>query len=461
MRTRTWAAVAVAPLLLLVVLLARPRIDESWENHPAHFWLVLGAAIAATAVGFSVTTAARRRRDARLVLISLAFVVSAAFLGLHALATPGVLLGPNAGFELATPFGLVFAAIFAAAASLELKPAQADMVLGSTPGLLAVVAALTGTWAVVSLAKLPPLDGPLATERLDGWQLILAALGVALYGIAAFGFLRLHRRRQERFVLAFALAFVLLAEAMVVIAWARNWQVSWWEWHILMFTSFLLIAFLARAEWHEERFSALYLDETLAGAREVTVVIADLAGYTSFTERHASEDVASMLNAYFGRIIPLMEQAGGEVHQIVGDELMVIFGKEGATTDHARLAARAALELQSAATQTAVAHPDWPRFRVGVSSGEVHAGLVGAARGHRKHGVVGDVVNLAARLQSAAPVGSVLIGEETFRALGAGAVVEPMPPMAVKGKREPVRSYVLLDLVRDREGRKPAVDSEE
>ena len=129
MRTRTWAAVAVAPLLLLVVLLARPRIDESWENHPAHFWLVLGAAIAATAVGFSVTTAARRRRDARLVLISLAFVVSAAFLGLHALATPGVLLGPNAGFELATPFGLVFAAIFAAAASLELKPAQADMVL--------------------------------------------------------------------------------------------------------------------------------------------------------------------------------------------------------------------------------------------------------------------------------------------------------------------------------------------
>ena len=127
MRTRSWVAVAFAPLLLLVVLLARPTIDESWENHPAHFWLVLGAAIAATAVGFSVTTAARRRRDARLVLISLAFVVSAAFLGLHPLATPGVLLGPNAGFELATPFGLLFAAVFAAVASLELRPAQATV----------------------------------------------------------------------------------------------------------------------------------------------------------------------------------------------------------------------------------------------------------------------------------------------------------------------------------------------
>ena len=115
MHTRSWAAVAVAPLLLLVVLLVRPRIDESWENHPAHFWLVLGAAIAATAVGFSVTTAARRRRDARLVLISLAFVVSAAFLGLHALATPGVLLsGPNLGFAIATPIGLIIASGFTA-----------------------------------------------------------------------------------------------------------------------------------------------------------------------------------------------------------------------------------------------------------------------------------------------------------------------------------------------------------
>ena len=128
MRTGTWVAVAVAPLLLLVVLLARPAVDRAWENHPAHFWLVLGAALVATALGFSVTTAARRRRDARLFLISLAFVASAAFLGLHALATPGVLLGPNAGFELATPVGLLLAALFAAAASVELRSDRADAV---------------------------------------------------------------------------------------------------------------------------------------------------------------------------------------------------------------------------------------------------------------------------------------------------------------------------------------------
>ncbi|HEU5207705.1 MAG TPA: adenylate/guanylate cyclase domain-containing protein [Gaiellaceae bacterium] len=443
MRTRTWVAVAVAPLLLLVVLLARPAIDGDWENHPAHFWLVLGAALAATALGFSVTTAARRRRDARLLLISFAFIVSAAFLGLHALATPGVLLGANAGFELATPVGLVLAAFFAAAASLELSSGRADAVLRAAPGAIALLAALVATWAAVSLAELPPLDSALPAEQLDGWQLVLAALGCALYAVAAFGFLRLHRRRQERFVLAFALAFVLLAEAMVVIAWARNWQVSWWEWHILMLTSFLLIAFLARAEWHEERFSSLYLDETLAGVREVSVVFADLAGFTSFTERHAADDVAAMLNAYFGSIIPLMERAGGEVHQIVGDELMVIFGKDATLRDHAYRASRAALVLQRVAKRVAEGEEAWPHFRVGVSSGEVHAGVVGASRGHRKHAVIGDVVNLAARLQAAAPVGGVLIAEATFRELGSAAVVEPVPSLQVKGKREPVTAYVL------------------
>src|SRR5688572_10078597 len=179
MRTGTWAAVAVAPLFLLVLLLARPTIDGAWENHPAHFWLVLGAALVATALGFSVTTAARRRRDARLFLISLAFIASAAFLGLHALATPGVLLGPNAGFELATPFGLLLAAMFAAAAALELRSDQAERILRWAPALLVALGAIAAAWAALSLAELPPLDDPLADERLDGWQLLLAALGVA------------------------------------------------------------------------------------------------------------------------------------------------------------------------------------------------------------------------------------------------------------------------------------------
>ncbi|HEU0247653.1 MAG TPA: adenylate/guanylate cyclase domain-containing protein [Gaiellaceae bacterium] len=443
MRTRTWLAVALAPLALLVALLAWPEIDGSWENHPAHFWLVLGAALAATAVGWSVTSAARRRRDARLLFISLAFVASACFLGLHALATPGVLLGPNAGFELATPVGLVIAAAFAVGAALELGRERAEAVIGAAPLLLAGLAAVVVLWAVFSLAELPPLDDPLAAEQLDGWQLLLAAVGIALFGIAALGFFRIYRRRRERFVLAFALAFVLLAEAMVVIAWAVNWQISWWEWHVLMLGSFALIAVVARAEWHEERFSALYLDETLAGAKDVSILFADLAGFTNFSEARDPPEVAAMLNAYFGRLIPLLEGVGGEVHQITGDELMVVFEERAGGAEHPVQASRAGLLLQRMADRIAHNHGDWPRFRVGVNSGEVHAGIVGGARGHRKHGFVGDVVNLAARLQAEAPVGGVLIGEDTFRRLGGRAVADPLPPLQVKGKEEPVRAYVL------------------
>ena len=178
-----------------------------------------------------------------------------------------------------------------------------------------------------------------------------------------------------------------------------------------MLASFLLIAETARTEWHEERFSALYLDQTLAGARDVSVLLADLSGFTSFSERHDPQDVTAMLNAYFGAIVPLMKGERGEVHQIVGDELMVIFNKQGDTPDHPLRAARAALTLVR--TADLVGRQDWPRFRVGVNSGTAVAAVVGGATGHRKHGVVGDTVNVAARLEAAADPATVVIGGET------------------------------------------------
>ena len=441
MRAGHWIAVAAAPLVIYVLLLSRPQLDHHWENHPAHFWIVLTAALIATVLAWGVMSAAQRRRDARLLLISFGFIVSASFFALHALATPGVLLGKNAGFELATPVGLLLAAVFAACAAVELEGRRADAVLRAAPLIVGLIGTIVVVWAVFSLGEIPPLADPLAEEELNGWQLVLASLGVAFFGIAAFGFLRIHRRRQERFVLAFALAFALLAEAMVVIAWARNWQFSWWEWHLLMLGSFVLIAFVARAEWHEERYSAIYLDETLAGAKEVTVVFADLAGFTSFSEEHDADEVAAMLNTYFGRIIPLLERAGGDIHQIVGDEIMVVFA-EGRPS-HEERGARAGLLVQRTASRIAQDHDDWPRFRVGVNSGVVHAGLVGGATGHRKYGFVGDVINVAARLQAEAPIGGVLISEATFRGLASRAIVEPVPPLRVKGKREPVIAFVL------------------
>jgi adenylate cyclase len=436
---------------MLALLLLHPGIDEAWENHPAHFWLVLGAASLSVGLGYAVGVAARRRRDARLFLVSLGFISAACFLGLHALATPGVLLGKNAGFELATPFGLVVAGVFAAASGLPLRPRAAERVLRWAPALIGALAALLGGWAAVSLSGIAPLAGELGAEELNGWQITLAAVGVVLYATAAVGYFRLFRRRRAPFLFGVALAFALLAEAMLVIAWARNWHASWWEWHVLMLIAFVAIAVAARGEWHEERFSPLYLDETLAATREVSVLLADLQGFTSFSERTTPARVAAMLNGYFRRLVPLLETEGGVVHQIVGDAVMVIFNQAGDQPDHAARGARTALAFQAAAAEIASGRPEWPRFRAAVNSGEVLAGLVGGPSGHRKHGVVGDTVNLAARLEAAAPVGKVVVGAGTAAALPPGAVLERLPPLQVKGKEEPVEAYLLHDLPNEAE----------
>ena len=439
-------AVAAVPLVLLTLVRQQPQLDARWENHPAHFWLVLIAAAAAVALGYTVFAAACRRRDARLVFVSLAFVVSAGFLGLHALATPGVLLGANPGFELATPVGLLLGGAFVAASGLELGRAASDRVVRRARLALVVVVAAMALWATLSLARLPPLDGELAQEELNGWQTWLGVVGVLLYAAGSAGYARLYRRRGSRFLFAVTSGFALLAAAMVVIAFAENWRISWWEWHLLMLAAFLLIAAAARSEWHEERFSALYLEQTLAGARDASVLFADLAGFTSYSERTDPAAVAEMLNAYFGKLVPALRELGGDVHQLIGDAIMVVFNKDGDQPEHALLAARAGLALQVEAAAIGAAEPDWPRFRVGVNSGLVQAAVLGGERGHRKHGLVGDTVNLAARLESEASVGEVVIGAGTLERLPESATVRPLPRLRVKGKEEPVEAYVLVAL---------------
>ena len=444
-------AAVLVPLGLVAFLRGATGADVLWESHTAHFWLVLTAALVTLGLGYAVSATARRRRDARLFLISLAFIASFGFLALHALATPDVLLGKNAGFELATPVGLLVAGAFAAASAVELSAGRAAVVMRRSHALVGGLLLLLVAWGAISLSETWPLTAPLGGEQLDGWQVGLAAIGVALFAVAGTGYFRLYRRRREPFVLAVTVALRAARRSDVGDRVGSNWRISWWEWHGLMLLAFTVILLGVRHEWHEERFSALYLDETLAGARDVSILFADLAGFTAFSAKTAPEDVARMLNGYFGRIIPLMEDHGGEVHQVVGDELMVIFNKAGDQPDHAALAARAGAMLQEAASQVARDHPDWPRFRAAVNSGEVLAGLVGGSRGHRKHGVVGDTVNLASRLQAEAPVGHVLLGAETVRRLPPGAVVERLPDLHVKGKVEPVEAYVLRRLGADAE----------
>jgi adenylate cyclase len=435
------------PLLGLGLLLADPRLDVHWEHHPAHFWLVLTAALTNVVLAVVTSDAARLRADARLFLVSLTFLASAGFLGLHALATPGVLLeSPNKGFVIATPIGLLLGAGFAAASSLELSPERsADFMRRSRVLRNALLIAMV-VWAAVSLAAIPPLDEPLPAEEAKGWLLGLAIPGVVLYALAAARYFSFYRRRPARMLLGVITAFALLAEAMIAIAVARNWQATWWEWHLLMLVAFGFVAYSARKEWREERFSDLYLEGTTRAVKDVSVLFADLQGFTAFSERAKPGEVTMMLNEYFKKTVPLVvREHDGEIDKLIGDAIMVSFNKRGDQPDHVLKAVRAGLAIQRVTEKVARSHPEWPRFRVGINSGKATVAVVGA-EGKREYTVVGDTVNLASRLEGQAKAGQVVIGAETYRALPEGTKVESLGGVQVKGKEAPVEAYVVVEL---------------
>ena len=440
------AGLALAlPLLGFLLLLVRPSMDVAWEHHPAHFWLVLGVAVLSAMLAYGTGVAAERRGDARVYLVSLAYLAPAGFLGLHALATPGVLLEqPNQGFAVATPVGLVIGAVFAALSCADVSGDRALRALKAARwARIALLAAMAG-WAVASLAQLPPLDGA-ALERASGPLVVLAVLAVGLYAFAAVRYVALGLRRQATMLLGMAAAFALLAEAMVAVAFARNWHATWWEWHVLMLVAFALVAWSAQQQWHEERFADLYLDDTAAGNRDMSILFADLQGFTTYSETHRPAEVTAMLNTYFQQVVPVtVQRYGGEVDRLIGDAVLVTFNRRGDRPDHAERAAAAGLALQEAAAEVSREHPEWPRFRVGINSGDVSVAVLGAAGG-RTHTVIGDTVNTASRLEGRAPVGGVAISAATAARLP-GARTVSLGLLELKGKHEPLQAFQLLSL---------------
>ncbi len=264
------AVALMFPLLGLGVLVLRPELDLVWEHHPSHFWLVLGAAAVSVALAYLTNEAASRHADARMFLVSLAFLLSAGFLGLHALATPGVLLAePNAGFVIATPIGLILASIVAAASVSRLAGPRANAVLRHRVGLRWGAVAVLAAWGAVSLLRLEPLRSLMPTETLTGPIAVVAATAVVLYGYAAWRYLGIARRGTSAVALALVGALVLLAEATTAVALSRTWHLSWWEWHVLMTLAFGIIALSARAEYRRTgslvaAFRPIYRDATLA-----------------------------------------------------------------------------------------------------------------------------------------------------------------------------------------------------
>jgi class 3 adenylate cyclase len=691
LRVAVWAFHLVLPLLGLWLLLAQPHFDVILEHHAGHFGLVVAVAAVNVALGVRMSEVARRRADARLFLVSLVFLSSAGFLLLHALATPQVLLtGRNAGFAIATPVGLLLAAVFAAASAIELTPERAEAVLRRQALLRGGLGLVMVGWAVVSLFGLPPLDRPLPEEASRGPLTAMAVAAVALYVLATARYWQLHRRRPSVVLIAVLTAFALLAEAMVAIVLARNWHASWWEWHLLMAFAFAFVYYSVHVQYAREGswsslFHGIYLQETIGEIRrehaaalealveamqrpagdgaqrpigrvvadladrfdltegqaqvleqaahalvaereqiqrlralvavgtearvivderhllergveltgqalrpdalriglvegeqlvfpvsmraggwpeaaqdgkepvddggsssdslrslepveesdgtggrlvlpltvkdrpagvldvrrseggfadrdrwllralasqlsiglenarlyrqldglfrqymspdvatalladptqaalggdvaEVTVLFADLRGFTPFSERTSPDRVVAMLNQYFGRAVPVLLDNGGTVVQFVGDAVMALFNAPARQPDHALRAARAALGMQEVTQALAEREPDWPRFRIGVNTGPALIGNIGSDE-FRNFTAIGDTVNLAARLQQeVAEAGQVAIGPATHAAIANLAVARRLDPIGIKGKRHPVAPWVLHSL---------------
>jgi adenylate cyclase len=127
--------------------------------------------------------------------------------------------------------------------------------------------------------------------------------------------------------------------------------------------------------------------------RDVTVLFVDLQGYTRFSEGHTPEQVVAMLNRFFPAVVAVVNREGGWVNKFEGDAALCIFGAPATQPDHAARALRAAASLPRELSRTTDVLP----AGVGVASGEVLAGFVGTAERY-EYTVIGDVVNLAARL---------------------------------------------------------------
>lgn len=172
--------------------------------------------------------------------------------------------------------------------------------------------------------------------------------------------------------------------------------------------------------------------------RVVTVVFADLVGFTTLSERLDPERVKNLVDGCFDRLAADVTAFGGQVDKIVGDALVALFGAPTAHEDDAERAVRAALRMQETLREEAAELGQALQIRVGVNTGEV---LVGAMRAAGSVTAMGDVVNTASRLQTSAEPGEVVVGPATHAATKGTIAYEPLGLLAAKGRDEPVERW--------------------
>ncbi len=180
--------------------------------------------------------------------------------------------------------------------------------------------------------------------------------------------------------------------------------------------------------------------------KTVTIVFCDLTGSTSLGERLDSESLRQVMRRYFAAMRSALESHGGTVEKFIGDAVMAVFGVPTLHEDDALRAVRAAADMKAALAElNTELRRRWDtelRTRTGVNTGEVVAGDPSQGESF----VIGDAVNVAARLEQSAAAGEVLLGETTYSLVRDAVRAEAVGPLEVKGKSAPLRAYRLLEV---------------
>lgn len=178
---------------------------------------------------------------------------------------------------------------------------------------------------------------------------------------------------------------------------------------------------------------------------EVSILFSDIRGFTKMSQDVSPEAIAAFLNdSYFSPMGEIAYKHNGTVDKHIGDSIMVVFGSPVAHSDDAVRAVRSAIAIQQKAKEidSSLSNQDGLRLKIGIgiSTGKVFSGILGSLR-KKEFTSIGMAVNIAARLESIAGEGEILINESTFKKIEGQIDVEPLPPAIFKGVSEPVKVY--------------------
>jgi len=174
--------------------------------------------------------------------------------------------------------------------------------------------------------------------------------------------------------------------------------------------------------------------------KQVTVLFADVSGFTALSETLDAEEVTATMNALWGRLDHVILAQGGRIDKHIGDAVMALFGAPTAREDDPERAIRAALAMQAELAAFAAEQAQPLAMRIGLNTGPVLLGAVGTTA---EYTAMGDAVNVASRLEHAAPVGGILISHDTYRHVRGVFDVVTLDPLTVKGKSEPIQVYLV------------------